>query len=170
VWGVEAEPRQFSAGPIQRLPVDFIILRYPPHADRSIWAYATCGMSQPNDAQPMELHMFSPWASPEIEELLVVTADFHRTGATLDVGHSVNFGRPWLRGSRCQHGLISLPYLYGSSLENLRIGPRLVKCYWLIPITSDEVNYKQQNGLEALEQTFEQKCLNYLDPNRESTV
>jgi hypothetical protein len=108
----------------------------------------------------MELHMFSPWASPEIEELLVVTADFHRTGATLDVGHSVNFGRPWLRGSRCQHGLISLPYLYGSSLENLRIGPRLVKCYWLIPITSDEVNYKQQNGLEALEQTFEQKCLN----------
>ncbi|HEY1385426.1 MAG TPA: suppressor of fused domain protein [Dongiaceae bacterium] len=170
VWGVDAEPRQFSAGAIQRLPVDFIILRYPPHAERALWAYATCGMSQPDDAAPLELHMFSPRASPEIEELLVVTAGFHRTYATLDVGHSVNFGRPWLTESNCRHGLISLPYVDGPTLENLRIGETLVKCYWLIPVTLDEVNYKQLNGLEALEQTFERKSLNYWDPSRESTV
>jgi hypothetical protein len=169
-WGVDAEPRQFSAGPIQRLPVDFIILRYPPHADRTMWAYATCGMSQPKDLRPMELHMFSPWASPEIEELLVVTADFHRNHIALGVGDSVNFGRPWLRGSKCEHGLVSLPYLYGPALENLRIGDERVECHWLIPITRAEANYKQENGLEALEQSFERAAFNYLDPQRESTI
>ena len=114
-----------------------------------MWAYATCGMSQPKDLRPMELHMFSPWASPEIEELLVVTADFHRNHIALGVGDSVNFGRPWLRGSKCEHGLVSLPYLYGPALENLR---------------------KQENGLEALEQSFERAAFNYLDPQRESTI
>jgi hypothetical protein len=170
VWGVDAEPRQFSAGPIQRLPVDFMILRYPPHGERSMWTYATCGMSQPGDAKPLELHMHSPRPSPEIEELLVVTADFHRTGSQLDVGHSVNFGRPWLSGSACDRGLISLPYLDGPSTENLRIGSELVKCYWLIPISVAEANYKQANGLEALELVFDRAGLNYLDPQRASVV
>lgn len=170
IWGVEAEPRQFSAGPIQRLPVDFIVLRYPPRGERNMWTYATCGMSQPGDARPLELHMHSPRASPEIEELLVVTADYHRTGSQLDIGHSVNFGRPWLRESACDRGLVSLPYLDGPMLENLRIKSDLVKCYWLIPISLSEVEFKQAYGLGALEQAFERAKFNYLDPQRASVV
>jgi hypothetical protein len=169
-WGVEGEHRPFSAGPIYQLPVDFAIMRYAPQAGRNMWAYATCGMSQPNDRKPIELHVFSPRASPEIEEILVVTAHFHRSGTALDLGHSVNFGRPWIQGSECRHGLISLPYLDGPSLEDLRIGSDLVKCYWLIPITWAEVSYKQQNGVEALEQAFERAGFNYLDPHRTSVV
>jgi hypothetical protein len=169
-WGVEGEHRPFSGGPIHQLPVDFAIQRYAPQPGRDMWAYATCGMSQPNERNSLELHMFSPRASPEIEELLVVTAHFHRTSAALDLGHSVNFGRPWLRGSECEHGLISLPYLDGPSLENLQIGPDLVKCCWLVPITLAEVHYKQKSGLEALEQAFERDGLNYLDPHRASVA
>lgn len=170
VWGIDAEPRQFSAGPIERLPVDFMVLRYPPHGARNMWTYATCGMSQPGDLKPLELHMHSRQASPEIEELLVVTAWYHRDGATLDIGHSVNFGRPWLSGSACDRGLISLPYLDGPSLENLRIGSERARCCWLIPISLAEVEYKQANGLEALEQAFERAGLDYLDPHRASVV
>jgi hypothetical protein len=169
-WRVEGEHRPFSAGPIHQLPVDFAIMRYAPLEERNMWAYATCGMSQPNDPKPIELHMFSPRPSPEIEELLVITAHFHRTGATLDLGHSVNFGRPWLKGSTCDRGMISLPYRDGPSLEDLRIGSDLVKCYWLVPITLAEVDYKQRNGLEALEQAFERAGFNYLDPQRASVV
>src|SRR5688572_29449233 len=167
---MDAEPRQFSAGPIEQLPVDFIILRYPPRDNRAMWTYATCGMSQPNDVMPLELHMFSPRASPEIEELLVVTAWYHRNGAGLDVGHSVNFGRPWLKESACDRGLICLPYLDGPSLETLRIGSDLVKCYWLIPISLAELDYKRAHGLEALEQAFERASFNYLDPQRASVI
>jgi hypothetical protein len=169
-WGAEGEVRHFSAGRISELPVDFVILRYPPSPERNPWIYATCGMSQPGDKKPTELHMFSPLASSEIEELLVVTAHFHRTAAILDVGHSVNFGRPWLRGSNCDHGLVSLPYLSGPSLENLQVGSDRIKCYWLIPLTLAEVTYKQQHGLEALEQALERANIDYLDHRRMSVV
>jgi hypothetical protein len=44
-------------------------------------------------------------------------AHFHRTGSALGLGHTVNFGRPWLPTSSCTHGLGSLPYLDGPDLE-----------------------------------------------------
>lgn len=114
--------------------------------------------------------MFSPRQAEEIVELLVVTAHYHHTGARLDLGHSVNFGRPWLDNSRCSFGLISLPYLDGPSLENLPRGSAIVKCYWLIPITAAEMEFKKTRGLEALEEQFDQAKLDYLNPNRQSTV
>jgi hypothetical protein len=123
-------------------------------------------MSQPEDALPLELHMFSPRASDGITELLVVTAHFHRTGAKLNLWDSVNFGRPWLDESNCDRGLISLPYLDGPSLETLNVGPARARFYWLIPVTSSEVDYKRQHGIEALEKKFEQNRFNYLDPRR----
>lgn len=49
-----------------------------------------------------------------------MTAHFHRTGSALGLGHTVNFGRPWLPGSSCTHGLVSLPYLFGPELEWLQ--------------------------------------------------
>jgi hypothetical protein len=83
-----------------------------------MWTYATSGMSRPGDATPLELHLFSPERSEQLVELLMAIAHYHRTGSTLGLGASVNFGRPWLSGSDCSFGLISLPYLDGPALEN----------------------------------------------------
>jgi hypothetical protein len=127
-------------------------------------------MSQPNDPKPVELHMFSPSASTDIVELLVVTAHFHRTGERLALGHTVNFGRPWLEESQSEYGLISLPYLDGPALENIEIGEQTVKAYWLIPITAAEVAFKKAHGLDVLEEVFETKNFDYADPNRASVV
>ena len=98
-WGQIGEVCPFAAGPVQQLPVDFQVLRFKPTATRHVWTYATVGMSQPHEPNGIELHVFAPEATPSIVELLYVTAHFHRTASRLGLGHSVNFGRPWLPGS-----------------------------------------------------------------------
>jgi hypothetical protein len=126
-------------------------------------------MSQIEDEERLELHvMTAPGPVDELVELLTVTTDFHRTGHRLGLGHAVNFGRPWVSGSTCTHGLISLPYLDGPDLEWLDC-PR-VRFLWLIPVTAAEVAYKKELGLEALESRFEEAQLDYLDPFRASVV
>jgi hypothetical protein len=133
-----------------------------------MWTYATCGMSAGIDENPIELHLFSPVQAEELVELLTVVAHYHRRGARLGLGHTVNFGRPWLPGSRCSFGLISLPYLDGPDLEVAR-GSAFgceVRCLWLIPITAREVQFKKQRGLEALENLFQAAGIDYVDPHR----
>jgi hypothetical protein len=92
------------------------------------------------------------------------------TGATLDLGHSVNFGRPWIAESDCSYGLISLPYLDGPMLETLTVESREIKFYWLVPVTFAEIAYKKAHGLEALEEAFDQAAFDYLDPQRRSVI
>lgn len=171
IWGISGKDCNFSAGPIHQLPNDFAVIVYPPHRGRTMWTYATRCMSQIDDKVPLELHMFSANASNDIVELLVVTAHFHRTSKTLGLWHTVNFGRPWLDKSLCDHGLISLPYLDGPEIETLEVSKdKLLKFYWLIPITKLEVEFKKRMGIEALEKAFERNGINYLDPGRKSAI
>ena len=114
--------------------------------------------------------MFSPLESAEIVELLFMTAHYHRTGSHLGLGHTVNFGKPWLDASICDHGLISLPYLDGPKLENLKVGFVQVKFLWLIPVTKEEVSFKKKHGLDALEEQFDLAKLDYASPNRQSVI
>jgi hypothetical protein len=127
-------------------------------------------MSQPEDKKRLELHMFSAELHDDIAELLVATAHYHRTGASLGLGHTVNFGRPWLPGSLCDHGLISLPYLDGPNLEFLEESGSETRFLWLIPVTKAEVEFARTDGLEALESRFQKLRFNYLDPKRQSVV
>jgi len=170
IWGVRGEICAFSSGPIWQLPEDFNVFKFPPHDGRPLWTYATCGMSQPADNSCLELHMFSPIETDEITELLYAVTHFHRTSFNLKLGHSVNFGRPWIVGSRCNFGLISLPYLDGPQLENFLLAGHYVKFLWLIPISSSEVEFKKERGLEELEARFDESGLDYADPARAPVV
>lgn len=170
VWGEKPISCAPIKGPVHELPEDFLVLKYPPHGKRKKWTYATRCMSQPYDLHPVELHIISPYESELIVELLYFTAHYNRTGAKLGLWDSVNFGRPWLVGSTCQYGYISLPYLDGPPLENLQTEHSIVKFYWLIPVTSAEVEYKKSHGVEALEKRFEKWGLDYANPLRKSTV
>jgi hypothetical protein len=135
-----------------------------------MWTYSTVCMSQPQDSDSLELHMFAPEVNDTVAELLVVTAHYHRTGRRLGLGHSVNFGRPWWSGSVCDRGLISLPYLDGPTLEWLDVNGQRVRFLWVIPATKSEIEFKKTAGLEALEDWFEQGKLDYLNPFRSSIV
>ena len=169
-WKAAGEPVSWSLGPVEQLPPDFRVLVFPPRENRKMWTYATCGMSQQGDAPPLELHLFSPIRAEALVELLTVIAHYHLTGAYLDVGHTVNFGRPWLPQSKCDHGLISLPYLDGPNLEWLKMPERSVRFLWLVPITDEELRFKKAHGLEALENRLEERQFNYLDPMRSSVI
>lgn len=166
-WNAAGHRSPFDRGPIHQLPPDFCVLEFAPHAGRNMWTYATCGMSQPGDDRPIELHVFSPLQTDEVAELLYMTAHFHCTGERLGLNHTVNFGKPWIAASSCDHGFISLPYLDGPSLEH---GPDNIKFYWLIPTTKAEVEYATAHGTNALEEAFERGPFNYLDPARRSAV
>jgi hypothetical protein len=114
--------------------------------------------------------MFASDRCDELAELLVATSHYHRTGAKLGLGDTVNFGRAWLPGSLCDHGLLSLPYLDGPTLEWLRVDGDQTRFLWLIPITKEEVEFSRKNGLEALEARFQKLRFNYLDPKRQSVA
>lgn len=169
VWSSLCATVHWDKGPTWRLPEGFAILVY--QAAEDMRAYATRGMAQLADENRLEIHMYCQPRNFDIVqpvELLTVIADYHRTGHRLGPGHTVNFGRPLAQGSKCTHGLLSLPYLYGAELEWCRTLD--VQCLWLIPVTAAELAYKKSHGLEALEQCFEKAELNYLDVRRASVV
>jgi hypothetical protein len=168
VWRRSGVKRDWTKGPTAELPEGFCVLEFPPGQGRDMWTYATCGMSAGIYEKPIELHLFSPVQAEELVELLTVVAHYHSTGAHLGLGHTVNLGRPWLPGSRCSFGLISLPYLDGPDLEVMRdpASGQEVHCLWLIPITARERQLKKQRGLQALEDLFQAAGINYVDPHR----
>ncbi len=171
-WGLPARALRWTLGPTHDLPTTFRVAEFAPGATRAAWTYATCGMSAGSDGSPTEVHLFSPVQSESLVELLTALSHFHRTGAPLAVGHTVNFGRPWLPGSGCTRGLLSRPYLDGPELEFARPNPHAppIRCAWLIPVYEEEVAFKKANGLEALEARFEETGFDYLDPGRRSVV
>lgn len=159
---------RLEEGRIAFLPDHFRVLVFP-HQSQQV--YATCCMSQPQDEPGLELHLVTknkPEKEHDIVMLLHAVAEYHRTGATLGLGHTVNFGMPWQPGSQCTKGYISLPYLFGPTLEWLK-KPE-VRCLWLIPVTPAEVEFKKQQGIDALEDRFEGAQFDYDDPMRASVV
>lgn len=168
-WAPPSRRLRFAEGPVDQLPSDFAVLAV--RVSENTMAYATRCMSEPEDDERLELHVLtSPSPEPQVDlvELMTVVAHFHRTGARLGLSRTVNVGRPWLPGSTCTHGLISLPYLFGPKLE--RLAEPDVRFLWFIPVTAAEVAFKKANGLEALEERFEAQRFNYLDPRRPSVV
>lgn len=170
IWDNKPTNHRWNKGPIQELPDGFEILKFDPTKARNMWTYATCGMSMPPNSTPLELHIFAPEHNDDLIELLTVVAHYHITGSSLGLGHTVNFGQPWWAKSKCEYGLISLPYLDGPTLECLNINGMEIKFLWLLPITRQEVDYKKKHGLDALEEKFDDLSFNYLNPYRKSVV
>ena len=160
----------FNKGPIHELPLDFLVLKFKPSEKRNSWIYATCGLSGNSSKQGLELFILAPAENDFLIELLTAIAHYHASGNKLGLNHTVNFGFPWYEGSKCDYGLISLPYLYGPNFEWLEADSRSIRFLWLIPVTKDEVEYKKANGIESLENLFEEVSFNYIDPFRQSVV
>lgn len=169
-WHARPTVKRWDRGPVFDLSPGFCVLEFPPRPSRRAWTYATCCMSDPQDPNGIELHLFSPQEALSNVELLTVVAHYHRTAARLGLGHTVSFGRPWLPGSTCEYGLLSLPYLDGPNLEHMTFNGGSIRFLWLIPITLSEREFKKARGLNALEESFERSGLKYLDPNRQGVV
>ena len=180
-WGLENHVREFFAGhdvaklmwtsgPIQtRLP-RFRVLRVAPGPKAKLWVYVSLGAWEvgPDDAS-LEFMIFAPAESSRHVELLAMNAYYH-SNHHLGLGHTFPIGEPWLEGSTCDHMLVSLPYPFGEKLEICELDGQHVHLYWNLPITLAERNFKAENGLEALEELFEKRGLEYWCVDRNSVV
>lgn len=171
-WGAHVVEAKFVLRPAPGMG-DFpapTMLVFRPSPERQMWTYATCGLSDLTQPNPIELHLFSRTDDVQLLELLTIVAHYHRTGARLGLHHTVNLGRPWLPNSACDHGLVSLPYLDGPRVEKMEFGGMEINCLWLIPITRQEREYKMKNGVEALEEKFDKPPLDFANPGRQSRI
>jgi Suppressor of fused protein (SUFU) len=168
-FGKSGKKIRLEYGPKEKLNPDFYVLEILPNDRHNMFCYCTVGMSADRlDENLIELVLYSPRQDNSIVELLTFCASYHRNKLPLNIHHTVNIGQPWLDNSKCDHGFISLPYLDGELLELFNFGGQNIHCYWFIPITEKERDFKVENGCEALEQLFEEKTFNYLNPSRES--
>jgi len=170
-FGQAGRKKVLDKGPREKSHPDFYVLEIAPNKRHGVFTYCTVGMSADRiDDNLIELFAFSPKIDAELVELMTYCASYHRTGLPLNIHHTVNIGQSWLDNSVCDHGFISLPYLDGQDLELFNFEGNEIHCYWLIPITKEERDYKVENGCEALEQLFEEKSLDYINPNRKCLV
>ena len=90
----------------------------------------------------------------------------HRLG----VGHTIPIGEPWVKCSNLDHVLLSVPYLWGPSLEDLVLADRHIRVLWALPIYRIEAEYRHLHGLEELERKLEADGVDVLDPFRNPAV
>jgi hypothetical protein len=170
-FGMAGKHRNLELGPVEKLHPDFFVFEIPPNHRHKCWVYCSVGMAlDQDDDGRIELFVLSPRQDAVLVELITICASFHRNEHPLDLHHTVNIGKPWLNQSACDHAFVSLPYLDGEALELFQFEDKTVHCYWLIPITKQEREYKIEQDCEALEQLFEDKGVDYLNPQRKSLV
>jgi hypothetical protein len=163
----------WTLGPIMQTLPRFRVRRIAPAERRDPWVYVTVGAWEATADQPhgTEFFLLSPEENPLHVELLAMVANLHADDRyRLNVGSTINIGRPWMEGSTADHLLVSLPYPYGPALEQCELGERHVRYLWLVPITATEANLVRQQGLEVLERLLEQSNVNVMSPKRRSLV
>jgi hypothetical protein len=171
IWHCHDNLKLFDAGGrIKTINQDFKILEIMPDTARPVWTYATLGMAGEDGDADIELHVFSDIKNIRWVEILESIAYFHLTEVRFGISHTVNFGVEVIKGSDLTHGLISLPYIDGPKLQDFSYGIQKVSCFWLIPITESELQYKKKYGLEELERLFEKSAFSYSDPMRSSVI
>jgi len=166
-FGIKGKKLVLNSGPTNKVDKEFRVLLFHPNKIHKFYIYCTLGMSiNRTDDNLIELFVFSPKKDKKLIELLTYCASFHRNDAPLNLYHTVNIGQPWIDKSICDHGYISLPYMVGKNLEIFSFEDKVIHCYWFIPITKGEREFKIENGSEELELLFERSQFNYLDPKR----
>jgi hypothetical protein len=147
----------------------FRVAEFAPGPKIDLWTYASIGAWEAGDKPRLEFLLAAPKQDLRHVELVAMTAWYHRRHG-LGLGHTFPIGEPWLPGSACEFIMVSLPYPFGPSLELYNCGPHHVRVLWLLPITDAEREFKVREGLEALEQRFDDRGLEYWVPNRASVV
>ena len=148
---------------------------FEPGPRSAAWTYASVGLwsaTHTEDGHGLEFFMLAPGQDNRLVELLTLAAFFHAgpESQRLDVGHTVPIGEPWLRGSLCNHLLVSLPYTFGPELEWAEWEGGHARHLWLLPITEAEREFKVEFGREALEQRLEDAAVVPTDPQRRSVA
>lgn len=152
----------------QTLP-RFRVMQIAPGSKSSLWTYVSIGAWEAGNESKIEFILCAPEENSRFVELLAMTTYYH-CKHTLGLGHTFPIGEAWVEGSICDYMLVSLPYPFGDELEVCNTENDHIHLFWLLPITEQERRFKVENGLEALEEKFEEKELKYWQVGRKSVV
>ncbi|GIM59501.1 suppressor of fused domain protein [Capnocytophaga canimorsus] len=73
--------------------------------------------------------------------------------------------------SQMQHIMFIRPFLWEEKLSDLKFGKKPIHCLLCIPISDEELRFKEENGLTSLEKMlFEKKNIDIFDIERESVL
>ncbi len=167
--GHDFELMTWNKGPIKDIIPEFQVIKFSPGKRCDQWVYCSVGASKINNEKSdrYEFFVVSPVDTKRIVQMLAMVTYFHSQHG-LEYTNTVPIGEPWLEGALCDNWLVSLPYSFDQALELIPINRTRVAC--LIPISSSEREYIAENGLEALEQQFDEVKLKYWEVNRDSVV
>lgn len=158
----------FDRGAITDLLPGFHAIEVAPGRRTELWTYVSVGVALVN-APHVEFVLTTRAQSERQVELLAMCAYYHHTEG-LGLGHTFPIGQPWLPRSTLDNFLVSLPYPFGPDLEDLSLNEGDVQVLWLLPITRRERDFATSNGVEAIEQRFDEVALEYWNPQRNSVV
>ena|SRR5687768_958332 len=171
-WPARPRPQLVPvSGPVNKSIVDFSVAVCPPASPTDAWVYVSVG-AWSVETQEMARYEFvvtSPLESAIHFETLAMVAHFHADPRyAVYPGKVLNIGRPWLPGSTCTHLLVSRPFPFGPDFERCVDANLQLRLLWLMPITTSEAEFARTNGVDALEDAFEQHAVDTLDPTRVS--
>ena len=69
-----------------------------------------------------------------------------------------------------KHVFFTSPFLWENKLESLKLETKTVNWLLGIPISDAELDYRNENGVDALERLFEEKGIDVFDLERISVV
>jgi hypothetical protein len=171
--GRSIEPFQWKHGPILKVLPNFRVLRIAPSRAEEAWVYVSAGAWEVTAESPWgaEFVVLSPVEDAIHVETLAMVGHYHADpGYRLNVGSTLNVGRPWMDAASCSRFLVSLPYFAGPRLEVCDLSDRRIRFLWLLPVTDAEWAFLKTHGQEALEQELEEAAIDPLDRTRKSVV
>ncbi|MYS21870.1 MULTISPECIES: suppressor of fused domain protein [unclassified Streptomyces] len=166
------EAATWERGPILERVPRFATYRVLPERAGEAWIYVTLGCSLLGPAAGgTEFFVMSPFADEGHSETLAIVGHYHSFEAhRLDIGSVIRMGRPWMRDSRMDHLLVSLPYPYGPGLEWAPPEAGGARFLWLLPIHQSEAEFIRSRTLDEFESLMDARGANVLDPNRDPIV
>lgn len=167
--GAKQEEIAWGKGPIEDTLPGFRVRRIQPRSADEPWAYVSVGASEVETTEDyrLEFLLLAPGPSELHVETVTMVAGFHADPRfCLGLGSTMRIGRPWVSESRCDALYVSLPYLYGPTLEWCDVGKKRIRLLWLVPITERELGLIREKGAEVFERALERSGENVVAPQR----
>jgi hypothetical protein len=172
-WWGPTEALIWERGPMHDARPEFRIIRAECRDD-GLWLHASAGASAERQVRGTghEIFVVAREAAPDLVELVTMAAHYAVFGDHdgIHEGHTLNVGRPWLPGSRCDHLYLSTPYLRPPEFRVLAHPQGSAHLLWAVPITEAEKEWRHTHGSERFEQLMEDRKLNPYDARRKSLV
>jgi hypothetical protein len=150
------------------------ILECPDPTDEKVMFYSTIGlMDFPTDSIKYEI-LLTGYASFECAGNILSSTAFFVIKDNWKIGNGVVFEtlvEMFLPNNKdMKHVLFTSPFLWEDKLEEFKVKNEEVLFLLAVPISDAELQYKNQNGLSALESIFEEKNVDIFDLDRVSVL